>query len=223
MKKLFLILLLNILISVPAFAAREYYIENDTKYNLQFLCFSKNECYNITPTIIDIKNKKFVGFGISHYFDISTYKYDKNTHTYNVDVLVDRDPSTDLNVCNKCPYDRGNITHLIFSLVYKPQSKEFSATYKGFVSSEDIPQYKNSKPTAIQVNYLNIYYDKDSKYIEDLTDWLKFFNKTIAKTIGKPDGYVYDVELEYIIPHYMRRGQYKSMDQQVHQHLYLDS
>lgn len=67
--------------SIPALAARKYYIKNDTDYGLQFLCFSEKECYNITPNIIDIKNKKFVGFGGYHYFDISTYKYDKNTHT----------------------------------------------------------------------------------------------------------------------------------------------
>ncbi len=204
MKKIFLVLILIFLTGIPVFAARKYYIKNDTDYDLQFLCFNEKECYNINPDIINIKNKKFVGFGKYHYFDISTYKYDKKTHTYNVDVLVDRDPSTDLGVCNKCPYDRGNITHLIFSLIYKPLIKEFKATYKGFVSSEDIVKYENGKPTAIQVKYLNIYYDKNSKYIEDLADWLKFFNEEIVKTIGKHNGYDYDVELEYIIPYYIR-------------------
>lgn len=201
--KIFLILISIFLINIPASAKREYYIKNDTDYNLQFLCFNEKECYNITPNIIYIKNKKFVGFGKYHYFDISTYKYNKSTNTYSIDVLVDRDPSTDLNICNKCPYDKGNITHLIFSLIYKPLSKEFKATYKGFVSSEDIVQYEGSKPTAIQVNYLNIYYDKNSKYIKDLSDWLDFFNKEIVKTIENPYGYGYDTELEYIIPHYI--------------------
>ncbi len=204
MKKMFFVLISIILISAPVFAAREYYIKNDTDYDLQFLCFNEKECYSINPEIINIKNKKFVGFGRYHYFDISTYKYDKITHTYSVDVLVDRDPSTDLGVCNKCPYDRGNITHLIFSLMYKPLMKKFKATYKGFVSSEDIVQYENGEPTTIQVNYLNIYYDKNSKYIEDLPNWLNFFNKEIIKTIGNTNGYGYDAELEYIIPHYVR-------------------
>ncbi len=204
MKKIFLVLISVLLIGIPAFATRKYYIKNDKDYDLQFLCFNEKECYNITPNIIDIKNKKFVGFGGYHYFDISTYKYDKNTHIFSIDVLVDRDSSTDLGVCNKSPFDRGNITHLIFSLKYNPLIKEFKATYKGFVSSEDIVKYENGEPTAIQVNYLNIYYDKNSKYIEDLADWLKFFNDEIAKTVGKPNNYGYDVELEYIIPYYVR-------------------
>ena len=41
------------------------------------------------------------------------------------------------------------------------------------------------------------------KYIKDLSDWLRFFNKEIVKTIGKPNNYGYDVEIEYIIPHYI--------------------
>ena len=204
MKKIFFTLISTILISIPVYAARDYYIKNDTNYNLQFLCFNEKECYSINPNIIDIKNKKFVGFEGYHYFDISTYKYNKNTQTFSVDVLVDRDPFTDLGVCDKSPFDRGNITHLIFSLTYKPLIKEFKATYKGFVSSEDIVQYENSKPTAIYVNYLNIYYNKNFKYIKDLPDWLKFFNNEIVKTIGKPNSYAYDVELKYIIPYYIR-------------------
>ena len=67
---------------------------------------------------------------MNHYnpfYDLSSYKYDKSTNTYSIDILVDRDPSTDLGVCNKSPFDRGNITHLIFSLVYKPFPKNFKA------------------------------------------------------------------------------------------------
>ena len=203
MKKIFLVLII-FFVSLPVFAARKYYIENDMNYNLQFLCFDENECFNITPTILKIKNKEFVGFGNYHYYDISTFKYDKDTQTYSVDILVDRDPSTDLGVCNKSPYDKGNITHLIFSLTYNPSKKKFRATYKGFVTSEDIVQYKNSQPISIKVNYLNIYYDQNTEYIEDLPNWLKFFNKKLAKTIGKPYNYGYDVELEYIIPYYIR-------------------
>ena len=182
---------------------RKYYIKNDIDYGLRFLCFNENECYSLNPNIIEIKNKKFVGFGAYHYYDISSYKYDKESNTYSVDILIDRDPFTDLGVCNKCPFDKGNITHLIFSLTYNPLEKNFNATYKGFVSSEDITEYVNGEPSAITVNYLNIYYDNNPTYIKDLSNWLKFFNKELAKTIGKPDGYGYDVEIEYIIPHYL--------------------
>ena len=203
MKKIFVIIMYFIFLCSPAFAAREYYIENNTNFDLQFLCFNKNECYSLNSNIIEIKNKKFVGFGGYHYYDIDTYKYDKNTHVYNVDVLVDRDPFTDLDICNKCPYDQGNITHLIFSLTYKPLIKKFKATYKGFVSSEDIIEYENGQPTNIYTNYLNIYYDNNPKYIKDLSNWLKFFNKELPKTIGNPNSYGYDIEIEYIIPYYL--------------------
>ena len=107
-----------------------------------------------------------------------------------------------MGVSNKCPFDRGNITHLIFSLTYNPLAKNFNAAYKGFVSSEDITEYVNGKPYAINVNYLNIYYDNNPKYIKDLSNWLDFFNKELSKTIGKADSYGYDIEIEYIIPYY---------------------
>lgn len=204
MKKIILFLILIIFTALPTIAARKYYIKNDSDCCLQFLCFSEKECYNINPSIIKVKDKKFVGFGAYHYYDLSSYKYDKNTNTYYVDILVNRDPFTDLNVCNKSPYDRGNITHLIFSLVYKPFSKKFKATYKGFVSSEDIIKYENGKPTAIYVNYLNIYYDSNPENIKDLSDWLNLFNKRVAKTFGKHNGYTYDVDIKYIIPYYIR-------------------
>lgn len=204
MKKIFIALILIIFVSIPAFANREYYIKKDSDYNLQFLCFNNSECYSLNSNTIQIKNKKFVGFGDFHYFDLSTYKYDKNTHTYSVDILVDRDPFTDLDVCNKCPYDKGNITHLIFSLIYTPLTKNFHAKYKGFVSSVDVLQYKNGKPFKININYLNLYYDNNPKNIKDLSDWLKFFNKEVVKNFDKNNSLTaYNVEIEYIIPYYL--------------------
>ena len=203
MKRSFLVLLSIILIGISAGYTQEYYIKNNTEYGLQFLCLSEKECYSINPNILNIKDKKFVGFGSYHYYDVSSYKYDINTHTYSVDVLVDRDPFTDLDVCNKCPFDKGNITHLIFSLTYQPLTNTFKAIYKGFVSSEDIVKYENGKPAAIYVNYLNIYYDNNSAYIKDLPDWLNFFNKELVKYLGNSDAYSYDVEIKYIIPHYI--------------------
>ena len=144
-----------------------------------------------------------VGFEGNHYFDLSTYKYDKNTHTYFVDIVVDRDPFTDLEINDKSPYDKGNITHLIFSLVYSPLTNKMEATYKGFISSEDRLEYVNGKVNAIDTNYINVYYDNNPKYIKDLSSWLEFFDKDIPKTIGKPDGFGYEVEIEYIIPYYI--------------------
>ena len=183
------------------YATREFYIKNESNSELKFLCFNEKECYSINHDIIEIKDKKFVGFGNYHYFDLSKYKYDKNTNTYSVDVLVDRDPFTDLDVCNRSPYDEGNITHLIFSLKYNPLTKKLQATYKGFVSSKDILQYENGKPAKIQVSYIDVYYDNNPKYIKDLPNWLKFFNKEIAKIHAKS---IYDIEIEYIIPYYIR-------------------
>lgn len=191
---------------------KKYYIKNNNNYDLQFLCFSEKECYSLNANIIEVKNKKFVGFGAYHYYDLGSYKHDNKTNTYSVDVLVDRDPSTDLDVCNKCPFDRGNITHLIFSLIYKPFPKKFKATYKGFVSSEDIVKYENGKPTAIYGNYLNIYYDSNPENIKDLSDWLNLFNKRVAKTFGKHNGYTYDVDIKYIIPYYISNNNVKQIN-----------
>ena len=203
MKKIFLFLILVIFTVLPTLAARKYYIKNNTDYDLQFLCFSEKECYNINPSIIKVKDKEFVGIGAYHYYDLSSYKYDKSTNTYSVDVLVDRDPSTDLDVCNKCPFDRGNITHLIFSLVYKPFPKKFKATYKGFVSSEDIVEYENGKPISHHLNYLDIYYNNNANYIKDLKHWLNYFNKDVLKKFGTQYSSNYNIELEYIIPCYL--------------------
>jgi len=203
MKKIVFALILIIFVCLPTFAAKKYYIKNDIDYDLQFLCFSEKECYSLNANIIEVKNKKFVGFGAYHYYDLGSYKHDNKTNTYSVDVLVDRDPSTDLDVCNKCPFDRGNITHLIFSLIYKPFPKKFKATYKGFVSSEDIVKYENGKPISHHINYLDIYYNNNANYIKDLKHWLNLFNKRVAKTFGKPNDYTYDTDIKYIIPHYI--------------------
>ena len=202
MKKIFLIILLFIFTVLPVFAAKKYYIKN-TNYDLKFLCFSEKECYNINPNIIKIKNKEFIGFGTFHYYDLSSYIYNSKTNTYSVDVLIDRDPFTDSNICNKSPYDKGNITHLIFSLVYKPFPKKFKAIYKGFVSSEDIIQYKNGKPVSHHINFLNIYYDKNHNYIKDLKYWLNYFNKEVLKNFGTKYSSNYNIEIEYIIPYYI--------------------
>ena len=202
MKKLFVIICF-VFLCLPALARKDYYIKTDKDYNLEFLCFNENECYNSTPDEIKIKNKRFVGFSGFHYFDASTYKYDKSTDTHTVDVMVDRDPSTDLRICNKCPYDRGNITHLIFSLSYTPSKKKFKATYKGFISSEDMMSYKGGYQ-YITVHYLNYYYDKNQKLIADLDEWLEFLNKKMPQRFGTRESSNYDIEIEYIIPRYLR-------------------
>lgn len=201
MKKL-LILICFIFLCLPVFAARDYYIRQDKEYQLEFLCFSKDECYCTTPDIIDIKNKKFVGFGGYHYFDTSTYKYDKITDTYTVDVMVNRDPSSDLEVCNKCPYDSGYITHLIFKLSYTPSKKLFKSDYKGFVSSKEVTEYQNGKPMYIYTKFLNLYYNSDPQLISDLNVWKKFF-KEISKKFGTQESSNYDIEIEYILPRYL--------------------
>ena len=203
MKKIVFALILIVFVCIPTFAAKKYYIKNDIDYDLQFLCFSEKECYSLNPNIIEVKNKKFVGFGAYHYYDLGSYKHDNKTNTYSVDVLVDRDPSTDLDVCNKCPFDRGNITHLIFLLIYKPFPKKFKATYKGFVSSEDIVKYENGKPISHHINYLDIYYNNNANYIKDLKHWLNYFNKDVLKKFGTQYSSNYDVEIEYIIPYYI--------------------
>jgi len=206
MKRFFLLFYIICLSCNPIFAQKqEYFIRKDSEYNTSFLCFSKNECYYTTPTVVKIKNKSFVAFGGFQYYDIDSYKYNSQTDTYSVDIMVDRDPLTDLDICNKSPFDNGNIIHLIFLIEYTPSKKYFSAKYKGFATSEDELVYNNGKPKYITTKYLNIYYDNNPEGLKDLSNWLKFFNKDVVKTLGKPnDSIDYDIEIEYIIPYYIR-------------------
>ena len=75
---------------------------------------------------------------------------------------------------------------------------------ENFFMVGDIVKYENGKPTAIYGNYLNIYYGSNPENIKDLSDWLNLFNKRVAKTFGKHNGYTYDVDIKYIIPYYIR-------------------
>ena len=55
----------------------------------------------------------------------------------------------------------------------------------------------------ILVGTLTLYPPYKTKYIKDLADWLKFYNKKVSKTFGKPNGLTdYNIEIEYIIPYY---------------------
>ena len=204
MKKLFILFVSFILLCLPtsAYKLKQYYIKK-TVEGSDFLCFSKNKCYNITPTIIRVNSSEFVGFGGYHYFDIASYKHNINSDTYSVDVLVDRDPSTDYGYYTKCPYDDGYITHLIFSIKYIPAKKIFKAEYKGFLSSKTILAYENGIPSSSYVKYLNIYYNNKPELIKELRDWLNYYNKDIIKTFGKKYSSNYDIEIIYIIKHYI--------------------
>ena len=113
-----------------------YYKDNNTT-----ICFPHlDDCCSAEPTKISfINNKVFIGLGLGEQlYDISTYKYDKKTDKYTVDMLLDRDFSTDLGYYSQCPYDDGIITHVLFGITYIPSKKIFKAEYKGFLSSKEI-------------------------------------------------------------------------------------
>lgn len=191
---------------LPALAQRDYYIKKDKQYGSTFLCFNKEECYCIDPEIITIKGKKFVSFRGYNFYDISTYKYDKNTDTYTVDMIIDRDASRDNERYSKCPYDNGNITHLIFNITYTPSKEQFKAIYKGFVSTKDILEYKNGQPSAITVNFLNIYYNNNSKLIKEFSEFEAHFEKA-KKTFHKAYGCEYWVEIIYLLKYFLDNSQ----------------
>ncbi len=205
MKKFVLFIFLFFVFSLPAFASKSqnYYIKKYTDYELEFLCFSARKCYNATPKIITVKGKNFVGFGGYHYYDINSYKHNIGTNTYNVDIVVDRDPSTDLGYYNKCPYDEGDITHLIFSLTYIPNKRHFKATYKGFISTKLMVEYEKGNPVKSYFKYLNVYYDNNPSLAEELQNWLDYFNKNTIKTFGKKYSVDYDIEIKYILKYYI--------------------
>ena len=208
MKKIVLIIFFATLLVLISFFAIKfknnyYYIEKDDKYQTEFLCFLKHRCYYTVPSVVNIKGKDFVGFGNYYYYDLSTYKYDRKTKTYSVNVLVDRDPTTDLGICNKSPYDNGNITHLLFTISYNPSKKIFKAEYIGFASSKDSLIHKNDGYQYIETNFINIYYDNNPNLIEELDERLKYYNNEAAKTFDKTNGEAFGVEMMYIIKRYL--------------------
>lgn len=213
MKKLFIVTFILIIFSIPTFAGqnKNYYINKDSNFGLISLCFSAKRCYNATPEIIKVKDKTYVGFGGYHYYDISSYKHNVSTNTYYVDVAVDRDPSTDFGYYSKCPYNEGDITHLIFSLTYNPKKKYFKAVYKGFITTKLMIEYEKGLPVRSYFKYLNIYYDNNPSLIDELQNWLDYYNKDIIKTFGKKYGSIYDIEIMYILKNYIFQNRDLSM------------
>jgi hypothetical protein len=205
MKNLFIIACVLIIFSNPAIASKNknYYIKKDVHNGMEFLCFSAKTCYNATPEVIKVNDKTYVGFGGYYYYDIGSYKYNASTNTYNVDIAVDRDPSGDLGYYNKCPYDEGNITHLIFSLTYSPNKRYYKAAYKGVISTKLIVEYEKVNPVKNYFKYLNVYYDNRPSLIDELQNWLDYFNKNRIKTFGKKYGVNYDIEIKYILKYYI--------------------
>lgn len=198
-----LIILFGIVLFAIRFKNNFCYIQKDDKYQTEFLCFLKNRCYYTIPGIINIKGKDFTSFGNYYYYDLSTYNYDEQTKTYSVNMLIDRDPATDLEICNKSPYDNGNITHLLFNLKYNPSKKIFKAEYIGFASSKDLLFYGDDGHQHIKTDFINIYYDNNPNLIEELDELLNYYNNEAIKTFDKINGEAFGVEIVYIIKRYL--------------------
>ena len=126
-----------------------------------------------------INGKEYISSGGSYYYDLNTYKYDKKTKTHSVDVLVDRDPTTDFGYYNYCPYDNGIITHILFNLSYSEITKKFKSEYKGFLSQKLIAMYEDNKPARDKFEPIKIYYDNSQELIPELQMHLNFFNDEI--------------------------------------------
>lgn len=152
---------------LPVFAQKDYYIKKDTKFNIQYMCFSENECYPLSPETIEVKKKKFINFIGFDYYDLETFKYDKKNDIYKVDMIVDKNPIAVDEYNTKCPYDKGYITNLIFNITYSPSKDELNATYKGFISSKVLMNHN----TDIYFRYLNIYYDNNTNLIKEFNEY----------------------------------------------------
>ncbi len=179
-----------------------YYKDNNTT-----ICFPHlDNCCSAEPTQISfIKNKTFIGLGIGEQlYDTSTYKYDKKTDEYTVDMLLDRDFSTDLGYYSKCPYDDGIITHVLFGITYIPSKKVFKAEYKGFLSSKEIITYDSyGNPSTYYLKHLNLYYTKDKHFIGELDDTLKYLNEEVIKSFNPPNNCNYGVDIIYLLKNYI--------------------
>lgn len=205
MKKVLVLLLLLLSFlgtSIYVFADEIYYVEKDNQYETESLCNSQGECLNITPDKLKISNRRFWAFSGYYYWDIDSYKYDRENDIYSVDVAFDRDPSTDLGYYSKCPFDKGDIIYIIFNFQYSPSHKTFSAKYKGIISAEEVVERSgNGEIERIYFNNFKIYYNTNPKLIKELEDYNKNF-KNLINEFGK-DGVNYDKEMTIVIPRFI--------------------
>lgn len=139
-----------------------------------------NEDYLVTD-LIKVQDKTFVGFGGFNYYDMDSYKYNAQKDTYVVDIIEDRDPSTDLMYYSPSPYDDGIITHILLSIKYTPSKKKAKVKYKGFISSKEVLKYKNGVLHSMNNIPTYIYYDNNKKHIPELKMWLDYYNFTNIK------------------------------------------
>lgn len=162
MKKIFLLLVLNIMFLSAYCLANEKYFQNK------------------------INNTQFVNGGYLNY-DLNSYNYNRKSSTYSIDVMEEIDPSGDLENI-KCPYGEGYVTHAIFSTKYSQKNKFFKAQYKGFLCSIGEYQYENSIPISFQYNYKGVYYDNDPTIIPNFN--MDYF-ENLKNEINKPNKYNY--------------------------------
>lgn len=162
MKKMFLLLVLNIVFSSAYCFACEKYFPNK------------------------INNTQFVNGGYLDY-DLNSYNYNRKSNTYSIDVMEEIDPGGDLENI-KCPYGEGYVTHAIFSTKYSQKDKFFKAQYKGFLCSIGEYQYENSIPMSFQYNYKGVYYDNNPTRIPNFN--MDYF-ENLTKEINNPNKYNY--------------------------------
>ena len=158
MKKIFLLLLLNIVFLSAYCLACEKYFPNK------------------------INNTKFVNGGYLDY-DLNSYYYNRKSNTYSIDVMEELDPGGDLENI-KCPYGEGYITHIISSTKYSPKHKFFEAQYKGFLCAVGEYKYENSRPISFQYNYKGVYYDNNPSIIPNFN--MDYF-ENLRKEISNPN------------------------------------
>ena len=168
-------------------------------YGSDLLCFSEDDCHYVEPHSEIVNNRNLVRFSEDHYYDLSTYKYNKLTDTYRVNLIYDRDPYDEFGFYSKCPYDEGNISHIIFSIKYIPSKQVFKAEYIGFMSSKNIIDEQKGSIKK----FLNMYFTKDANFIPELNDYLKYFNEEAIQTFNSPHGFEYDIEITYLIKKYL--------------------
>lgn len=153
MKKIFLILILIIFVSVPAFA--QY------KPNLKKLTHISNN--------IKIQNRKFICDDYNCY-DFGSFRYNRLTKTYSFDMLMD------LMWCNyhqeyKSPYNDGYITHLVFKVnFHEPDKINIKCT--GYVTGNVVVEYENGKASSAHYEIISEHKNKpsvikDMKSLED--------------------------------------------------------
>ena len=119
---------------------------------------------------LNILDKKYTCYD-NNCYDLSSYRYNKLTKTYYVDMIIDL-MNWNEHEEYKSPYGDGYISHLIFEA--KKHNNQITFKCKGFVVGEIIVDYENGKASSAHYNIIAIHRGKP-KTIKNIKSFEELF------------------------------------------------